>query len=272
MPLRPSPQTSPNLTPPPTHTHRSPRTATLHLPSAPRSEAIGAPGMVVLQFAWGGGPGNVHLPHNHYENCFVYPGTHDNETAVGWFRGSANDTDKSYIKSYLRTDGGDIAWDFIRACMAAVPRTCVIMMQVGCGHPCRVQLGGRVWLSSSRSCRHTMTVHVRDVGGVCTAPHWWSRRLALCTAPHLCLWDTVTRLLNHAAPSCVPHCSTGRDAAGQHGSHEHARHGRRELALAHGRWQRVELAQEGGRGPAEGGTRHEPPAQAQGVNRLNERD
>ena len=38
--------------------------------------------MVVLQFAWGGGPSNVHLPHNHYANCFVYPGTHDNETAV----------------------------------------------------------------------------------------------------------------------------------------------------------------------------------------------
>ncbi|KAG2448360.1 hypothetical protein HYH02_006942 [Chlamydomonas schloesseri] len=92
-------------------------------------ESIGAPGMVVLQFAWGGGPGNVHLPHNHYENCFVYPGTHDNETSVGWFRGSANDTDKAYIRSYLRTDGADIAWDFIRACMAAVPRTCVIMMQ-----------------------------------------------------------------------------------------------------------------------------------------------
>lgn len=43
--------------------------------------------MVVLQFAWGGGPANVHLPHMHYDNCFCYPGTHDNETAVGWFNG-----------------------------------------------------------------------------------------------------------------------------------------------------------------------------------------
>lgn len=37
-------------------------------------EAIGAPGMVVLQFAWGGGARNVHLPHNHYENSVCYPG------------------------------------------------------------------------------------------------------------------------------------------------------------------------------------------------------
>ena len=36
---------------------------------------IGAPGMVVLQFAWGGGSDNTHLPHNHYANSFVYPGT-----------------------------------------------------------------------------------------------------------------------------------------------------------------------------------------------------
>lgn len=37
-------------------------------------EDIAAPGMVVLQFAWGGGATNTHLPHNHYENCVVYPG------------------------------------------------------------------------------------------------------------------------------------------------------------------------------------------------------
>lgn len=50
---------------------------------------VGAPGMVVLQFAWGGGADNTHLPHNHYANSFVYPGTHDNETAVGWYNDSA---------------------------------------------------------------------------------------------------------------------------------------------------------------------------------------
>lgn len=50
---------------------------------------IGAPGMVVMQFAWGGGSDNTHLPHNHYANSFVYPGTHDNETSVGWYENSA---------------------------------------------------------------------------------------------------------------------------------------------------------------------------------------
>ena len=42
-------------------------------------------GTVVLQFAWGGDGRNPHLPHNHYENSFCYPGTHDNETSQGWY-------------------------------------------------------------------------------------------------------------------------------------------------------------------------------------------
>lgn len=91
--------------------------------------AIGAPGMVVLQFAWGGGPGNVHLPHMHTESSFVYTGTHDNETTVGWYLGSANDTDKSYIKEYLGSDGSDIAWDFIKEAFKSVAKTAVMPLQ-----------------------------------------------------------------------------------------------------------------------------------------------
>lgn len=86
--------------------------------------------MVVLQFAWGGGTNNVHLPHMHYENSFCYPGTHDNETAVGWFADSANAQDKKYLQAYLGSDGSDIAWDLIKAAMASVSGTSVIMMQV----------------------------------------------------------------------------------------------------------------------------------------------
>lgn len=37
-------------------------------------KAIGAPGMVVLQFAFGSGSDNIHLPHNHNKNSVVYPG------------------------------------------------------------------------------------------------------------------------------------------------------------------------------------------------------
>lgn len=49
-------------------------------------QAIDAPGMAVLQFAWDGNGRNPHLPHNHAANSFVYTGTHDNETTAGWFQ------------------------------------------------------------------------------------------------------------------------------------------------------------------------------------------
>ena len=38
---------------------------------------------------------------------------------------------RSRVRAYLRTDGSDIAHDFIRACMMSVARTCVVPMQVG---------------------------------------------------------------------------------------------------------------------------------------------
>jgi 4-alpha-glucanotransferase len=41
--------------------------------------------MVVLQWAFGGPPSNLHAPRNHRRNLVVYTSTHDTETAVGWF-------------------------------------------------------------------------------------------------------------------------------------------------------------------------------------------
>jgi 4-alpha-glucanotransferase len=91
-------------------------------------EAIGAPGMAVLQFGWDGNPKNPHLPHNHYENSFVYPGTHDNETMAGWFAG-ASATHRANFCAYLGTDGRDPAWDALRMCMMSTAGTVVVAMQ-----------------------------------------------------------------------------------------------------------------------------------------------
>ncbi len=45
------------------------------------------PGMRVLQFAFGGDPGSeFHLPHRYVNHCIAYTGTHDNDTALGWFQ------------------------------------------------------------------------------------------------------------------------------------------------------------------------------------------
>ena len=44
----------------------------------------GFPGMRVLQFAFDGDKGNIHLPYNYDKNTYAYTATHDNNTSLGW--------------------------------------------------------------------------------------------------------------------------------------------------------------------------------------------
>ena len=46
---------------------------------------LGFPGMRVLQFAFSGQMDNPHLPGNVPENAAYFPGTHDNNTILGWY-------------------------------------------------------------------------------------------------------------------------------------------------------------------------------------------
>jgi 4-alpha-glucanotransferase len=75
------------------------------------------PGMKILQFAFSG-PDNPFLPHRYGQNCIAYTGTHDNDTARGWYA-SAPMHEKDFARRYLRVDGQDIAWDLIRAIWAS---------------------------------------------------------------------------------------------------------------------------------------------------------
>jgi len=43
------------------------------------------PGMRVLQFGFPGGPAGPHRPENHPRRAIAYIGTHDNDTAAGWW-------------------------------------------------------------------------------------------------------------------------------------------------------------------------------------------
>ena len=89
---------------------------------------FGLPGMKILQFAFAGGPKDDFLPHNYVENCVVYTGTHDNDTARGWYERVEED-EKDFYRRYLNRDGSDVAWDLIRACWASVAVFALAPMQ-----------------------------------------------------------------------------------------------------------------------------------------------
>ena len=94
-------------------------------------QAIGLPGMRILQFAFDGDAGNPYLPHNYEANTVVYTGTHDNDTTRGWWESLAH-PEQEYVRAYLGKDdaaGDEIHWQLIRLACASVATMCVIPMQ-----------------------------------------------------------------------------------------------------------------------------------------------
>ncbi|TVU37764.1 hypothetical protein EJB05_11098, partial [Eragrostis curvula] len=98
-------------------------------------KSIGAPGMAVLQFAFGGGSDNPHLPHNHELDQVVYTGTHDNDTVLisktvlGWWQNLPED-EKEIVRRYLpATKETEISWALITAALSSVARTSMVTMQ-----------------------------------------------------------------------------------------------------------------------------------------------
>jgi 4-alpha-glucanotransferase len=113
---------------------------------------FGFPGMRILQFGFSSDSRNIDLPHNYHKNVVVYTGTHDNDTAVGWFgsvagEGSTRDTEqvereRDFCLKYLNSDGTEIHWDFIRAALASVANTAIVPLQdlLGLGNEARMNL------------------------------------------------------------------------------------------------------------------------------------
>ncbi|HEX9333469.1 MAG TPA: 4-alpha-glucanotransferase [Anaerolineales bacterium] len=85
------------------------------------------PGMKILQFGFTS-PADPFLPHNYIRNCVAYTGTHDNDTALGWFE-SAPEKERKFALRYLHSDGNDFAWDLIRGVWASVAVYAITPMQ-----------------------------------------------------------------------------------------------------------------------------------------------
>eukprot|EP00268_Persea_americana_P020966 TRINITY_DN2099_c2_g1_i2.p1 TRINITY_DN2099_c2_g1~~TRINITY_DN2099_c2_g1_i2.p1 ORF type:complete len:578 (-),score=130.76 TRINITY_DN2099_c2_g1_i2:520-2253(-) len=103
-------------------------------------KAIGAPGMAVLQFAFGSDSDNPHLPHNHEHDQVVYTGTHDNDTVVGWWE-NLQEEEKSTVLKYLSiTKEAEIPWAMIKFAVSSVAQTAIVPMQdiLGLGSSARM--------------------------------------------------------------------------------------------------------------------------------------
>jgi 4-alpha-glucanotransferase len=112
-------------------------------------DRFGLPGMRVLQFAFGGDPDSPFLPHNYAPNTVVYTGTHDNDTAVGWYRHGATAAERAFYRRYTGRardpEDGGVAWDLVRLAWASVADVALAPMQdlLALGSEARMNHPGR---------------------------------------------------------------------------------------------------------------------------------
>jgi 4-alpha-glucanotransferase len=98
-------------------------------------DEFGLPGMAVLQFAFDGNPRNPYLPEHHRERQLVYTGTHDNDTAVGWYR----------MRPIPGLDPVEPNWSLIRLAYESPAAVAIVPAQdvLGLGSEARMNTPGR---------------------------------------------------------------------------------------------------------------------------------
>ncbi|MBG9986271.1 4-alpha-glucanotransferase [Facklamia sp. DSM 111018] len=93
-------------------------------------EATGFPGMKILQFGFLGAEDSPDLPHHYSENTIAYVGTHDNETAMGWYLDTATEAMKEQVDNYLGIRPGETVADALNRGIAMSPsRIAIYSMQ-----------------------------------------------------------------------------------------------------------------------------------------------
>jgi 4-alpha-glucanotransferase len=103
-------------------------------------DELGFPGMVVVQFGFEGGPGNPHRPENHREWSVVYTGTHDHDTAAGWWASLSAESRRA-----TGLPGREPHWELVELALASRARVAVVQLQdvLGLGSETRMNVPGR---------------------------------------------------------------------------------------------------------------------------------
>ena len=142
-------------------------------------ERFGFPGMAVLQFAFGKDPqAESFRPHRYVHNLVAYTGTHDNDTALGWWssapgQGSTRTAqdiaeERAHACAYLATDGREVNWALVRGVYASVAALAVAPLQdlLGLGSEARMNTpatasGNWRWRASETDLSPALAARVR---------------------------------------------------------------------------------------------------------------
>jgi 4-alpha-glucanotransferase len=103
-------------------------------------DALGLPGMLVLQFGFSD-PRSPYAPGNHAVNRFVYVGTHDHDTARGWYE-ALDPVVRTRVDGALAPFGASKEpwWGLVRLALSSPARVAIVQAQdlLGLGSEARM--------------------------------------------------------------------------------------------------------------------------------------
>jgi len=107
-------------------------------------EELGYPGIRILQHGFSGSPANPHLPANYPARCAAYPGTHDDDTARGWYSSRPPAVKRRVRAALGPRRGREINWWFIEAVERSPAAIAIIPLQdvIGLGSEARMNIPG----------------------------------------------------------------------------------------------------------------------------------
>ena len=140
------------------------------------ARTYGLPGMKVLLFAFDGDTAsNPYALHNHTFNSVLYTGTHDNNTARGWFESEAGAEQKERLCGYLgrMPSVSDVHWEMIRLAMMSVCALAILPAQdiLGLGEWARmnrpaVAEGNWVWRMKPGAAADNLADHLARLAAI----------------------------------------------------------------------------------------------------------
>lgn len=126
------------------------------------------PGMKILQFGFSG-PDNPFLPHHYVHNCVAYTGTHDNDTALGWYL-TAPEYERDFYHRYTNRDEADVPGIMIRLIWGSTAVFAIAPLQdfLRLGPEARMNFPGKVggfwaWRVDEKALSDELKGHIREL-------------------------------------------------------------------------------------------------------------
>ncbi len=89
-------------------------------------DELGFPGMNIVQFGWDGDPENPFHPDRIHEYSVAYTGTHDNDTAIGWYETAPEREREAFVEF---AGPGEVAAAMLRVTWETVARLAIAPIQ-----------------------------------------------------------------------------------------------------------------------------------------------